>query len=152
LAFYSPAWPPGNDSNGVVTYVGTIVPELEAQGHVISVVSGTVAPSMISDAVYRLSDYEGDRTLPERIGDRLGWLKGRDYVLARTASRLIAAATRRAVAERGVQLLEMEETFGWCFWVRRTIPVPLVLRLHGPWFLTGPAEGHPCRLLSKSVS
>ena len=55
----------------------------------------------------------------------------------------ITAATRRAIAERDVQLLEMEDTFGWSLGVQRKLPIPLVVRLHGPWFLNGPANGHP---------
>ena len=45
--------------------------------------------------------------------------------------------------EHGVQLLEIEESFGWSLGVRRKIPIPLVVRLHGPWFLNGTANGYP---------
>src|SRR5262249_8139724 len=42
LAFYCPSWPPGNDSNGIVTYVGTLVAGLQARGHVVSLISPSV--------------------------------------------------------------------------------------------------------------
>jgi glycosyltransferase involved in cell wall biosynthesis len=48
---------------------------------------------------------------------------------------------RRAVAERGIQILEMEETFGWARWLRPAISIPICVRLHGPWFLNGKAAG-----------
>jgi glycosyltransferase involved in cell wall biosynthesis len=143
LAFYSPSWPPGNDSNGIVTYVGTIVAGLQAQGHVVSLISPSVARGTTAEGIYSLEEYHAKRTLPDRLLDRLTRLRGSDQLLARVACRTIAAATRRAVSERGVQLLEMEETFGWPLTVRPRIPIPLVVRLHGPWFLTGPANGHP---------
>src|SRR5262249_20946668 len=50
---------------------------------------------------------------------------------------------RRAVAERGIQILEMEETFGWARWLRPAVSIPICVRLHGPWFLSGAAAGVP---------
>jgi glycosyltransferase involved in cell wall biosynthesis len=141
LAFYSPSWPPGNDSNGIVTYVGTIVPALQAQGHVISVLSPAPDRGTATDGVYGFNDCLANRTLSARFLDRLARLQGGDYLRERRAWGSIAAIARRAVTERGVQLLEMEESFGWPCHVRRRIPIPLVVRLHGPWFLNGRADG-----------
>jgi glycosyltransferase involved in cell wall biosynthesis len=143
LAFYSPSWPPGNDSNGIVTYVGTTITGLQALGHGVSVISPSVTRGTTAEGIYSLDEYHANRTLPDRLLDRLTRFRGPDQVLARIACRAIATAARRAVTERGVQLLEMEETFGWSLTVQRRIPIPLVVRLHGPWFLTGPANGHP---------
>jgi glycosyltransferase involved in cell wall biosynthesis len=143
LAFYCPSWPPGNDSNGIVTYVGTITARLQAQNHVVSLISPSVARGTTDEGVYSLDEYHANRTFADRLCDRLARLRGPDQVLARAVCRAVAAATRRAITERGVQLLEMEETFGWPRTVRRRIPIPLVVRLHGPWFLTGPANGYP---------
>jgi len=50
---------------------------------------------------------------------------------------------RRAVAERGMQIIEMEESFGWARWVRQATSIPVCVRLHGPWFLNGTAVGAP---------
>ena len=140
LAFYCPVWPPGA-ANGIVTYIGTIVAGLQAQGHVVSLISPSVTRGTTAEGIYSLDEYHTNRTLPDRLLDRLARFRGPDQVLARGACRAIAAATRRAVAERGVQLLEMEETFGWPLDVRPRIPIPLVVRLHGPWFLNGLANG-----------
>ena len=35
----------------------------------------------------------------------------------------------------------MEETFGLAGWLQRAIPIPVCIRLHGPWFLNGAALG-----------
>ena len=37
----------------------------------------------------------------------------------------------------------MEEAFGWASWARRKVAIPVVVRLHGPWFLNGPLQGAP---------
>ena len=57
--------------------------------------------------------------------------------------RLSVAVIQRAVAEQGIQIFEMEDSLGRAFSVRRAISIPLCVRLHGPWFLNGTAEGVP---------
>ena len=49
----------------------------------------------------------------------------------------------RAIAEHDLDIFEMEETFGWARWLRKTSPIPICVRLHGPWFLNGRALGVP---------
>ncbi len=39
-----------------------------------------------------------------------------------------------------MELLEMEESFGNALHLIRALPIPVVVRLHGPWFLTGTAD------------
>lgn len=143
LAFYCPSWPPGNTSNGIVTYVGAIVPALEAQGHVVSVLSPSPAGCTTTAGVYDIEQYKAAKTLAEQLLDRLAWLRGYNHGVARVVSRSIATATRLAIKEHGAQILEIEESFGWSLGVRRKIPIPLVVRLHGPWFLNGTANGYP---------
>jgi glycosyltransferase involved in cell wall biosynthesis len=55
----------------------------------------------------------------------------------------LVQATRRAIAERGVELLEMEETFGLLQLVKPKLRIPVVARLHGPHFVNGLALGVP---------
>ena len=67
--------------------------------------------------------------------------------LFRTTSRAIAAAIDYLVEKHGVQVFEMEELFGLTLETSRRRAVPLVVRLHGPHFLTGrfndPSERSP---------
>lgn len=53
--------------------------------------------------------------------------------------RLVAAA-QMLKEERGLELVEIEESFGWSFGLARANVVPVVVRLHGPWFLNGVFE------------
>ena len=41
----------------------------------------------------------------------------------------------------GIELLEIEESYGWARLLAGKVPVPIVVRLHGPWFLNGTANG-----------
>jgi glycosyltransferase involved in cell wall biosynthesis len=53
----------------------------------------------------------------------------------------VADGVRRIVP--APDLLEMEETFGSAWHTQQVLKVPVVVRLHGPWFLNGPALGVP---------
>ena len=56
-------------------------------------------------------------------------------------SRSMVGTLRRAIAERDIQLVEVEESFGMATWLQRALSIPVCVRLHGPWFLNGPAVG-----------
>lgn len=43
----------------------------------------------------------------------------------------------------GLDLVEMEESFGAAWLLQELIAVPVVVRLHGPWFVNGAALGLP---------
>ena len=51
------------------------------------------------------------------------------------------ATLRKVIAEQSIQLVEIEESLGYAVELIRRLPVPVVVRLHGPWFLNGEALG-----------
>jgi glycosyltransferase involved in cell wall biosynthesis len=140
VALYSPGWPPGRVSNGIVTYVGHLRPALERLGIRTSVVTPRqMAPSSIPSidlsqmrppriqelflrAVRKVPRYHSE-------GLRLGWAIGR--------------AAAEIAAQRGLDLLEMEESFGAAWYAQQVLDVPVVARLHGPRFLNGAVLGLP---------
>jgi glycosyltransferase involved in cell wall biosynthesis len=76
----------------------------------------------------RLVDYAGYRLAPRH------W----------RALRLAGAVRSRIdhlVRESGVEIVEIEEAFGKARGLVRRSPIPVVVRLHGPWFLIGPSLG-----------
>src|SRR5437763_13222234 len=52
----------------------------------------------------------------------------------------LSRAAARVIRERGVELLEMEETFGFLQLVRSRLNIPVVVRLHGPAFANAEAS------------
>ena len=73
-----------------------------------------------------------------------------EWATRRTRSSDICWVTTvdRAIAEQGMQIFEMEESFGWAQ-VRGRSDFRSVLRpASWPWFLNGRAEGYPSTLLS----
>jgi glycosyltransferase involved in cell wall biosynthesis len=50
--------------------------------------------------------------------------------------RAIAASINEVNQTDPIDILEMEESFGWCADVQKLVPIPLVVKLHGPAFLS----------------
>ncbi len=130
IGLYSPAWPPGDLPNGVVTYVRIVRAELVRRGHRVSIFSGHCQPND-AERVYHVdigNRWPLWRAVQRRIGR--GWNSEYDF------GPHIAQAVRRVHAREPLDVFEMEESFGWCADVARHTPVPLVVKLHGPAFLS----------------
>jgi glycosyltransferase involved in cell wall biosynthesis len=136
IGLVSPGWPPDAFANGIVTYTVDLADGLRSLGHRVTILAVDGAHG---DWVYGLRQDRFERGLPRRVAD---WLWYRAIPLAAQREwRTTARAIRRAVAARGIQVVEMEETFGWVDRVRRSVSIPVSVRLHGPWFLNGEAMG-----------
>jgi glycosyltransferase involved in cell wall biosynthesis len=81
----------------------------------------------------------GPHALLDRALDRIPRLGASGLSFGWSVARGIAALERRA----SVDLLEMEESFGAALYAQEVSTVPIVVRLHGPWFLNGAALGVP---------
>ena len=141
VGLYCPAWPLESFHNGIVSYAAALAPALRGLGHRVFVLAGRVAEGVDDPWVRDLRD-EGSNPLSARALEALRFrVSGRGAPDA-ARRRLVRTARRVASAER-LDLLEMEESFGWGEAVRSSLSVPVVIRLHGPWFLNGPATGVP---------
>ena len=130
VGLYAPVWPPGQEANGIVTYVRIVRDELLRQGHRVSVFCG-VATGATGPDVHPVRAPRRSRV----------WLVGRRLLGLSPASiydygRSIADTVARVHAVDPLDVFEMEESFGWCEAVARQLPVPLVVKLHGPAFLS----------------
>ena len=57
---------------------------------------------------------------------------------------LIGRTFKKLVQHHPIDVIEIEESFGIATQVVRAIRVPVIVRLHVPWFLTGePTQGVP---------
>lgn len=127
VAMYSPAWPADRHPNGIAAYVHHLRRELLRQGHRVSVFTAHLAPGASEPGVYDVSP-----TLGFRLQRKLASLAGAEAPGALGWGRLIAERIARVHAADPIDVIEMEETFGWCADVLRRQPVPVVVKLHGP--------------------
>lgn len=129
VAFFSPVWPPGSYPNGVVTYVNWMRHGLLEQGHRVSIFAARVERGHADSSTYRIG-----RSLLELMQRSLWRPDGRDTIFG--AEKLIASAISRAHKTDPIDVIEMEESFGWAAPVARRTGIPTVVKLHGPAFMT----------------
>lgn len=132
IGLCSPHWPPSAAANGIVSYVSAIRDFLLAQGHGVSV----IADGCLFDADGRVHSVspQGGRSLDAwltRIARRADLWRGDLPGLGRSVAAQVRAAKRIAPLD----MVEIEESFGWGGIVQRSTGVPVVTRLHGPYFL-----------------
>jgi glycosyltransferase involved in cell wall biosynthesis len=131
IAFWSPGWPLEKYQNGIVTYVHWMKRELEARGHQVSVFTSELDRAAAEPGIYLVR-----RRLRGRLRRHL--LRGRSVPGHDTfAFAAEIAAAILAVHRRGpIEVIEMEESFGWFAEIARRTGLPMLVKLHGPAFLS----------------
>lgn len=128
IAYLSPTWPPAGAANGVVTYVSAMRSYLRSQGHDVSI----LAQGKLFASDGSIHDFDAERGA---LGHYIARLRGRiDSHLGHRpwSARIVAAQLDKACRLAPIDLVEMEESFGWSHAAQRRLNVPVITRLHGP--------------------
>jgi glycosyltransferase involved in cell wall biosynthesis len=137
IGLATPAWPGTATANGIASAVAPLAAGLQAIGHQVTILAHwTDAPFDDPRVV----------TLPHRpmpLVERVLFRVMPDRVNRRAMVAQLIAATRRAIAEHGIEVLVMEESFGWAGELSRALPIPVVATLHGPHWLHRAKPGRP---------
>jgi len=133
IAIYVPSWPPGSSANGIVTYAAQIVPVLRRSGHQVFVLTPHRTTTASDPYTIDLSTIGAQRSIMDRVKARV---LGNDAAFDEAAER-IDLAIQLLMDRYGLDVLEIEESFGWSLRIARSNRLPVVVRLHGPWFLNG---------------
>jgi glycosyltransferase involved in cell wall biosynthesis len=144
IAYVSPGWPPSEFHNGIVTAIGTLAPPLRARGHRVTILSNPVVGGRGEDeSIYDVAESWRSRTLARRMIDGIGYRIAPRWALERAGRRALIETLRRAQAERGIEIVEMEESFGTAQAVCERTSLLVTVRVHGPWFINGATVGEP---------
>lgn len=138
IAFWSPAWPAIRHANGISTYVHWMTQALERGGHKVSIFTHILESGAQSPRVHRV---HGDRDRIRRIGERIVGRTRSDEDRLFDFGSVIGGQMLKVHRREPIDVVEMEETFGWFRAVQSITALPLVVRLHGPAFLTLNALG-----------
>lgn len=142
VAFLSPCWPYDLVPNGIASYVAYVRGGLQSMGVDAHVLAFTVGDAVGDTGVSSLADADVELSAFRRLSKR---------VFGRLSSQLTAregmgvhagSALEQLDARVSLDLFEMEESFGAPSVIRRYFRKPVVVRLHGPWCVVGPALGH----------
>jgi len=134
----SPGWPPSAFQNGIVTYTSRLVPAMRGLGCDARVLTWRLGEPDPPEWVRCVGRPGLAWRQMARAGRRLPGVRG--MVPPDQIARLrheVRAMTRRG--ECG--LVEMEESFGHPRFLSGRAGVPVVVRLHGPWFVVGDVLG-----------
>jgi glycosyltransferase involved in cell wall biosynthesis len=134
IAFWSPAWPLEKFQNGIITYVHWMRIELERQGHRVSVFTEGVDQSTHDSRVYPVP--RRHRGLWDRAMRRLTRRSIANESPIYDYSAQIATAILQVHRREPIDIIEMEESFGWFADVGRLTSLPMLVKLHGPAFLS----------------
>jgi len=136
IGLVTPSWPGDNVANGITTAVAHLAAGLKARGHEITVFPLNVSPGAAPDDAVRNLVPEP----PLGLMGRFRRWRDEDEAAHDVYARRLSATIRAAIAERGVEIVIVEETQGWFARLAQDLPVPVVVTLHGPAFLILPHE------------
>ena len=137
IGLVSPGWPAEAMPNGIVSYTAGMVKGLQGIGARCHVLTSRLSGGSTADFVHVF--HPDDRSLRSKVMWRVdpeGWQQ-------QTACAALLKELKRLHGAEGLDLLELEESYGWPRLLAGRSPVPMVVRLHGPWFLNGAANGVP---------
>lgn len=139
VALVSPGWPVERTPSGIATYVRNLSGGLASLGVKSRVLSmSRVSPEFLAQDVTDLDHVLNAATgVAAKINRKLFRLLDPTSEVPRQGGRAVTLALRQHPAP---QVIEVEESFGFARWMV-TAGVPVVVRLHGPWFINGPAYG-----------
>jgi glycosyltransferase involved in cell wall biosynthesis len=140
VAMVTPAWPGGSLSNGIVNFIARTRDAMGVAGVDVAILACQVTDHSGDCDVFNLGPLVRKwptwrlwrRLLGSFDGDRGAAYQVRDAIIA---------GLRRLDQAGPVQLLEMEESYGWAGMVKKRVDMPVVVRLHGPWCVVGKALG-----------
>ena len=131
IALFSPGWPADEFPSGIVTYVHLLRAALLKQGHRVSVLTNAVGSTNRDADIHLVNS-----TVTYKVLASLARVRGRANYSVFSWGKAVAEAVMRLHAASRIDVLEMEESFGWCAHVRDLTGIPVVVKLHGPAFLS----------------
>lgn len=133
IAFFTPAWPYG--ANGIISYTRSMSQALQEMGHEVFIFTFSSEGAIGRENVVKI-----EIPKPTFIKRALNKVFGGGSSLAahrKAAGQAIANALLATHRRHQIDIFEIEETFGWCGIIASMVPMPVVVRLHGPYFLNG---------------
>lgn len=139
IGLLTPAWPGTATANGIATATAHLARGLDAIGHQVTILTGVIDGPHDHPRIVELLP------LPFSLSEKLVGRFFPDRGLRGVYIRKLILGTRQAIAAQGIEVLLMEESYGWAAAVRAAVPIPVVVTLHGPQWLHRVAPGPPRR-------
>ncbi|MGE3316624.1 MAG: glycosyltransferase family 4 protein [Planctomycetaceae bacterium] len=140
VALVTPAWPIGAQPNGIVSYTSRLTAGFRSLGVEPVILGWEVQEGYSDPRAVDIRDFEQKAGTVTRGLDRIRRVVSTSFVPPQY-QRSLLNAFRHAADRFPIEILQMEEAFGHAVGLIRSRRVPIVVRLHGPWFLNGEING-----------
>lgn len=142
VAITSPGWPLSRFPNGVVTYIHNLMIGIEEIANPIVLAAPLLIPE-VRNRLIDLNKLEVSRNIWQKLLDKIllrfnsAFTQKIQYQrnVAKNANKILLAVQQ---LDEPLDVLEVEESFGTASYLLKKTKVPVITRLHGPWFLIGP--------------
>ena len=147
IGYQSPSWPSNLQPNGIVKYLDIMEKELSAQGHDCFIFTDNIyGKDTYSNVIdFSKADHcfheKGLYGIIKKIRRKIGFETSAEkfYPVMKSLTCCIQEIENKN--NRGFDIFEMEESFGAVKYLLENISTPVVIKLHGPWFLNGEVLG-----------
>ena len=144
--FFSPGWPLSYMPNGIVSYIENIISGFANEDLAIKiepvVLTSKLAGQEVKDYLIDISRFAKNTPMYQQLIDKLLYKINIPITESVKYQRLMLPEAHTIL--QGMQhlrtpldILEIEESFGVASLLIRKSKVPIVTRLHGPWFIIG---------------
>ena len=137
VGIQSPGWPHEDFPNGITKYVAHVSSEIEALGTPVTILANKVVDEKLASVnLVNLKFRDADRSLAARITKKISQRLYRQSRIKNQLEKFVKTDKFRCL-----DLIQMTDSFGHARILKKMIKIPLVVRLHGPWFLVGTELG-----------
>ena len=133
IGLLTPAWPGHSTANGITTSVFHLANGLSEIGHRPVIISGRIEDERPDD-IALVQTRQAPWSLVDRARAKLN-PGSADAISRGKWMGMIAEAIREAQRVHGLDIVILEETFGWASGIIPKVTIPVLLCLHGPWVL-----------------
>jgi glycosyltransferase involved in cell wall biosynthesis len=131
IVLFSPSWPLHGSANGITSYCSHIARGLNDAGHTVIIVTAELI-GRADENVYQLT-YKPGWITRAYLSLVEHFFKGyRQYYIY---TRSILSTMNEIGKTTTIDIIEIEESFGWHYYLQNQLKCPVILRLHGPHFV-----------------
>jgi glycosyltransferase involved in cell wall biosynthesis len=138
IVMVSPGWPPEHFANGIVSSVSQFYKAYTELGHSPQIITRNFEGEVHGENIHQCIEKSD---LWMRFKNNIRWRLGLSYNVMSPFVDALKNKILELYDQGKADLIEIEETWGNAINLSGSIPIPIVVRLHGPWFLNGKANG-----------
>ncbi len=138
VGYFIPGWPPDKVPNGVAATLQRLGDALEQLGHQVFYLTPHLVDGTTDSRVSVIGS-KSSMNLMDRLRSKFDFEK----TSFKTYSSEIRNELLVLLSQKKIDIFQMEETQGWVNTVAEGLPIPVVTRLHGPWFTQAGIRSQP---------